>query len=61
MLEENTFEYRAEVLYCHGCRAIHRADVQMSGKGAKENPLAGAVHGSPAPREVPMGTSRLAG
>jgi hypothetical protein len=38
----NTFEYQAEALWCHGCRAIHRAAVELSGPGTKANPVAGA-------------------
>lgn len=39
MLEENAYAYKAVPLYCHRCRAIHRAAVRLA-KG-KEDPLAG--------------------
>jgi len=42
LAEENSFGYQAEALWCHGCRAMHRAAIHLSGPGAKENPLAGA-------------------
>lgn len=47
LAKENSFGYRVEVLWCHGCRAIHRADVRFAneaGQKAQESPLAGAVH-----------------
>lgn len=37
----NRWAYTAEALWCHGCRAIHRESVRLSGPGAKESPLAG--------------------
>ena len=39
MATENAYAYKAEALWCHGCRAIHRAAVKLA-KG-KEDPLAG--------------------
>ena len=41
LAEDNAYEYRAEALWCHGCRAMHRAAIVLAG-GGKENPLAGA-------------------
>jgi hypothetical protein len=41
MDKDNAYAYKAEPLWCHGCRAVHRAAVKMSGSNAKENPLAG--------------------
>jgi hypothetical protein len=37
---ENRWAYEAEALWCHACRAIHRASVALA--DGKENPLAGA-------------------
>lgn len=39
MLEENAYGYKATPLYCHRCRAIHRAAVALA-KG-KPDPTAG--------------------